>query len=80
MDSGHFPEVKDVKEAAQAARKTVEERPAPFEGKTMPLAHLTVKDFGTRVHDWIRHVQDAEGRPTAEQLDMLRAVAERTVR
>ena len=66
-----------MKEAVQAAGKAVEERPAPFEGKTMPLANLTVKDFGNRVHDWIRAVQQEEESPTAEQLDVLRAVAER---
>ena len=77
FDDGTFPEMKDVKEAVQAAKKAVEERPAPFEGKTMPLANLTVTDFGNKLHDWIRAVQQEKASPTAEQLDVLRAVAER---
>ena len=41
FDDGTFPPLKDVKRAVTLAKNPLEERPAPFQGETLPSATLT---------------------------------------
>ena len=80
-----FPEeAQTYHKAAQAFIKQTEERPAPFEGKTEPFAHLSYKAYEARLDNWMAKVKlevNAEtGKPeppTHEQLRVLEKVRDR---
>ena len=76
---GTFPPLKDVKKAVTIAKSQQEERPAPFQGKTLPSATLTTMAYGRRVSAWLQGVQKEEEAPTPEQLQILERVAERVL-
>ena len=48
FDDGTFPPLKDVKKAVTIAKNPQEERPASFQGKTLPSAALTTLAYGHR--------------------------------
>ena len=51
----------------------------PFEGKSLPHAHLTVTDYRARINQWLVDVQKEKKPPNAEQLAVLRFVADRVL-
>ena len=53
FDDGTFPPLKDVKKAVTIAKNPQEERPAPFQGKTLPSAALTTIAYGQRMDRWL---------------------------
>ena len=61
------------------AKHPVEERPAPFHGKTLPSASLTRVSYGQRLASWMEGVQREEEKPTSEQLAVLNRVAQRVL-
>ena len=77
FDDGTFPPLKEVKAAVAQAKNPLEERPAPFAGKTLPTSTLTTKAYGERVASWLQRVQQEEEAPTGEQLSVLNRVADR---
>jgi len=77
FDDGTFPPLKEVKTAAAQAQNPVEERPAPFAGKTMPTSTLSTRDYGQRLASWLQRVQQEEEAPTGEQLSILNRVSDR---
>ena len=79
FDDGTFPPLKEVKTAVAQAQNPLEERPAPFQGKTLPSAFLTVVDYGNRISAWMGRVQLEEEAPTSEQLAILNRVAQRVL-
>ena len=79
FDGGTFPPLKDVKKAVTTAKNPPEERPAPFQGKTLPSAALTTVAYGRRLDAWLQAVQKEEEAPTPEQLQILERVAERVL-
>ena len=79
FDDGTFPPLKEVEKALSKAKKTEEDRPAPFAGKTQPWVHLSVVDYGKRLRDWLDTVRQENEAPTTEQLGVLTAVADRVL-
>ena len=56
FEDGRFPPLEETFKAAQDMRKDVEERPAPLQGKTEPLAHLSIVDYQDRLDRWLRQL------------------------
>ena len=79
FDGGTFPPLKDVKKAVATAKNPQEDRPAPFQGKTLPTAILTSIAYGDRLCRWLQGLQQEEERPTREQMAILERVAERVL-
>ena len=79
FDDGTFPDTADSLKAARAVLKQDEERPQPFSGKTLPFAHLSTKDYGARIDEWLRKVKLEAEPPTQQQLAVLEAVAQRVL-
>ena len=77
FDDGTFPPLKEVKTAVAQAQNPVEERPAPFAGKTLPTSTLSTTDYGQRLASWLKRVQQEEEAPTSEQLSILNRVSDR---
>ena len=77
FDDGTFPPLKEVKAAVAQANNPLEERPAPFAGKTLPTSTLTTMAYGQRLASWLQRVQQEEEAPTGEQLSVLNRVADR---
>ena len=81
FDTGKFPPAEISKKlVAQLRKDDAEERPAPFGGRTLPFAHMSVVDYGKRLDTWMQQVQALEEPPTHEQLAVLRKVCERVRR
>ena len=57
----------------------MEERPAPFQGKALLSATLTVVAYGQRLAAWMERVQREEEAPTSEQLVVLNRVTQRVL-
>ena len=57
FDDGSFPAMKEVKTAVTMAKNLAEERPAPFQGETLPSATLTTTAYGQRLGSWLDTVQ-----------------------
>ena len=64
--------------------KESEERPAPFEGKTEPFAHLSVVDYERKLQEWFARVPAEKNEktgvsepPTHEQMRVLHRVRDR---
>jgi len=79
FDDGSFPPIKEVKTAVAQAKNPLEERPAPFAGKTLPTTSLSTIAYGQRLASWLETVQQEEEAPTAEQLAVLNRVADRVL-
>ena len=79
FDDGSFPPIKEVKTAVAQAKNPLEERPAPFAGKTLPTTSLSTMAYGQRLASWLQTVQQEEETPTAEQLSVLNRVADRVL-
>ena len=79
FDDGSFPPIKEVRTAVVLAKNPLEERPAPFQGKTLPSATLTSIAYGRRLSAWLERVQMEAEAPTTEQLAVLDRVAERVL-
>jgi len=79
FDDGSFPPLKEVKKAVSMAKNPQEERPAPFQGKTLPSAALTTIAYGQCMGRWLDGVQQEDEAPTAEQLEVLQKVAARVL-
>ena len=79
FDDGTFPPLKEVEKALAKAKKTEEERPAPFAGKTQPFVKLSVVSYGKRMRDWLETVRQEIEAPTTEQLEILATVADRVL-
>ena len=77
FDDGTFPPLKEVKAAVAQAKHPLEERFAPFAGKTLPTSTLTTKAYGQRLASWLQRLQQEEEAPTGEQLSVLNRVADR---
>ena len=77
FDDGTFPPLKEVKAAVAQAKNPLEERPAPFAGKTLPTSTLTTMAYGQRLASWLQRVRQEEEEPTGEQLEVLNRVADR---
>ena len=77
FDDGTFPPLKEVKTAAAQAQNPVEERPAPFAGKTMPTSSLSTTSYGHRLASWLQRVEEEEEPPTSEQMPILNRVSDR---
>ena len=74
-----FPPLKEVKQALSKAKHPQEERPAPFQEKTLPFAALTVVAYGQRLASWLDAVKREGEAPTTEQLAVLNRVADRVL-
>ena len=79
FDDGTFPPLVEMRKAVAKAKQPDEQRPAPFAGKTQPFVHLSVTDYGQRLHDWMDVVKHETRPPTAEQLGLLSQVKERVL-
>ena len=79
FDDGSFPPLKEVKAAEKSAKNPLEERSAPFQGKTLPSSTLTSIAYGRRLSAWLERVQMEAEAPTTEQLAVLDRVAERVL-
>ena len=79
FDDGTFPSIKDIKGAVAQAKNPLEERPAPFAGKTLPTSSLSTMAYGQRLASWLQKVQQEEEKPTVEQLSVLNRVADRVL-
>ena len=77
FDDGTFPPLKEVKTAAAQAQNPVEERPAPFAGKTMPTSSLSTTSYGHRLASWLQRVEEEQEPPTSEQMSILNRVSDR---
>ena len=49
FDDGTFPPLKEVKTAVAQAKNPLEERPAPFAGKTLPTTTFSTMAYGQRL-------------------------------
>ena len=76
---GTFPPLKEMKKAVTIAKHPQEDRPAPFQNKTLPSAALTTIAYGRLLAKWLDEVQQEDETPTAEQLRILQRVAERVL-
>ena len=74
-----MPPLKEMKQALTQAKNPQEDRPAPFQGKTLPFAALTVVAYGQGLASWLDTVQREGEAPTTEQLAVLNRVAERVL-
>ena len=74
---GHFPDQKNIKAALLQAKSPAEDRPAPFAGKTQPYVTLSVTNYQKRVEDWLDGVMLEKEKPTTEQFNVLRTIADR---
>ena len=74
-DDGSFPPLKGVKQALATAKNPHEERPAPFQGKTLPFAALTVVTYGQRLASWFDALEREAEALTTEHLAVLDRVA-----
>jgi len=79
FDDGTFPPLKEVKTAVAQVKNPLEERPAPFAGKTLPTSSLSTTAYGQRLASWLQRVQQEEETPTDEQLSVLNRVADRVL-
>ena len=79
FDDGTFPPLKEVKTAVAQVKNPLEERPAPFAGKTLPTSTLSTMAYGQRLASWLQRVQQEEETPTDEQLSVLNRVADRVL-
>ena len=79
FDEGSFPDVQASLDAAKQATKLDQERPAPFMGRTLPYAHMTMENYGKRINAWFNRVAQEEEPPTHEQLRVLWHVARRAL-
>ena len=77
FDDGTFPSIKEVKSAVAQAKNPLEERPAPFAGKTLPTSTLTTMAYGQRLASWLQKVEQEDEAPTGEQLSVLNQVVDR---
>ena len=62
FDDGAFPAPETLKKSVIESRKADEVRPQPYTGKTLPLAHMTVQNYGKRIDEWFARVA-AEPKP-----------------
>ena len=79
FDDGTFPPLKEVKTVVAQVKNPLEERPAPFAGKTLATSFLSTTAYGQRLASWLQKVQQEEEKPTAEQLSVLNRVADRVL-
>ena len=80
FDAGQFPPSEKLKEIVKQIKKDdEEERPAPFAGRTLPFAQLSVVDYGKRLETWMQEVQALAEPPTSEQLAILQRVRDRVL-
>ena len=79
FDDGTFPAAQAVKKALEEAKKMEEGRPAPFAGRTEPMASLSVTDDGERLQKWLADVARESEAPTEEQFSIIKKVAERVL-
>ena len=79
FDDGTFPPLSEVRKAVAKAKKPDEQRPAPFAGKTQPFVHLSVVNYGKRLHGWLEGVQVEAEPPTTEQFNLLTKVSDRVI-
>ena len=79
FDDGSFPPIKEVKTAVAQAKNPLEERPAPFAGKTLPTTSLSTIAYGQRLSAWLDRVKQEDEAPTAEQLAVFHRVSERVL-
>ena len=79
FNDGSFPPRHELRVAVQQAKKADEPRPAPFEGKTRPFAHLSITNYEKRMHDWLEALHQEDETPTTEQFSMLRRVSQRVL-
>ena len=78
FDDGRFPPLETAFKAAQELIKKTEERPAPFEGKTEPFAHVSVVEYGRKLDTWFASLPFEKNEktgvaepPTQEQMRVL---------
>ena len=79
FDDGTFPDTSETLKAAQKMTSLDDERPAAFQNRTEPFTHLTVKDYGKRIRDWLTSTTTEKEPPTTEQRDVLNRVADRVL-
>ena len=79
FDDGTFPAAQVVKKALEEAKRMEEGRPAPFAGRTEPMASLSVTDYGERLQKWLADVARESEAPTEEQFSIIKKVAERVL-
>ncbi len=77
LNDGEYPTTKDALKAASETIRLDDARQHPFAGSTLPFAFLTVREYGQKLTKWLSAVQDEEDPPTAEQMRVLRRVADR---
>ena len=53
-----YPNGRAIKAEFTRLQKADEERPAPFDGRTEPYAHLAVHDYGKRIEDWFARLRE----------------------
>jgi len=79
FDNGTYPDTKDTLKAALQAMQANDDRTAPFQYKTQPFAFLTVKEYGTRIRDWLQKIEQSKEPPTREQMSLIKRVADRVL-
>ena len=79
FDDGSFPALQEVKKTLGVAQNPPEERPAPFQGRALPFAILTVVAYGQRLAAWFDGVRLEAEAPTSEQFAVLNRVVERVL-
>ena len=79
FDDGTFPPLKEMTTAVAQAKHPLEERPAPFARKPLPMTTLSTMAYGQRLASWMQRVQQEDEIPTAEQLTVLNRVADRVL-
>ena len=77
---GHFPNSRDALKAAEKLTVANDKRMAPFAEKTMPYAHLSLTEYGSRIDAFLRKLPMEDEPPTAEQQAILERVARRVLR
>jgi len=63
---GTFPPLKEMKKAVTISKNPQEDRPAPFQNKTLPSAALTTIAYDHRLSSWLDRVKQEDEAPTAE--------------
>ena len=67
FDDGRYPPLETSLKAAKEMIKQEEERPAPFQNKTEPFAHLSVIDYNARLDQWFAKLQLEKTRKLVNQ-------------
>ena len=79
FDNGTFPAPAQIKAALARAKQADEQRPAPFVGTTKPYVHLSIIQYGKRLHAWLEAVTAEDEASTAEQFSVLEKVSSRVL-